>query len=615
MRPHVATDVPTLDEHQQRVVDHPGGPLLVLAGPGTGKTTTLVEAIVRRIDQGARPDEILALTFSRKAAEQLRDRVTARLGRTMSTNLSSTFHSFAYGLIRAYAPAELYAAPLRLLRARAGRGAPGAAHRQPGVGPLARELRAAVGTRGFAARSTRSCPGPASAGSTPPGCVALGRREGIPEFEAAACSSSQYLDVLGDQSAIDYPDLIARAVIEAEVHRDELRARFTHVFVDEYQDTDPSQVALLRALAGDGRDLTVVGDPDQSIYGFRGADVRGILDFPAEFPHGRRRPGAGGRARHHPPLRVRGCCGPRERRGLDRDHRRHPAEDVRRVPPTRRPPRTSSGPARSRCSPSTPPGPRPSTSPTCCAAPTSRTASAGPRWRCWSGRALQHPRACAARSPPPASRSRWPATRRRWSASRPCCRCSARWRVVVDAEIDDPTHDDFVGADRAEALLTSPLGGLDATDVRRSLTRALRRPRPWRRPPATWSGGRARPRVLDGLDGEPARRALRLADLVARCARQEPPGGRRHGGGGALDVWDGSDWGPAARSRPRAAARAPGWPTATSTRSARCSSRRPGPRSRRATPACASSSPRCGPRRSRPTRSPTAGSAARRSGC
>ena len=102
VRQDVAVDVPTLDEHQRRVVDHPGGPLLVLAGPGTGKTTTLVEAIVDRIEhRGARPDEILALTFSRKAAEQLRDRVTARLGRTMSTTLSSTFHSFAYALIRA----------------------------------------------------------------------------------------------------------------------------------------------------------------------------------------------------------------------------------------------------------------------------------------------------------------------------------------------------------------------------------------------------------------------------------------------------------------------------------------------------------------------------------
>ena len=66
--------------------------------------------------------------------------------------------------------------------------------------------------------------------------------------------------------------------------RADLRSRFAHVFVDEYQDTDPSQVRLLRALAGDGRDLTVVGDPDQSIYAFRGAEVRGILDFPRAFP-------------------------------------------------------------------------------------------------------------------------------------------------------------------------------------------------------------------------------------------------------------------------------------------------------------------------------------------
>ena len=77
--------VPELDEHQQRVVDHEGGPLLVLAGPGTGKTTTLVEAIVDRIERrGASPDSVLALTFSRKAAEQLRDRVTARVARTTS---------------------------------------------------------------------------------------------------------------------------------------------------------------------------------------------------------------------------------------------------------------------------------------------------------------------------------------------------------------------------------------------------------------------------------------------------------------------------------------------------------------------------------------------------
>src|SRR5687767_9068364 len=103
VRSHADVAVPCLDEHQPRVGDHPRGPPLVLAGPGTGKTTTLVEAIVDRIEnRGAAPDSVLALTFSRKAAEQLRDRVTARLGRTTSTQLSSTFHSFAYGLVRQY---------------------------------------------------------------------------------------------------------------------------------------------------------------------------------------------------------------------------------------------------------------------------------------------------------------------------------------------------------------------------------------------------------------------------------------------------------------------------------------------------------------------------------
>src|SRR3712207_4612632 len=109
---------PHLDTSQRAVVAHEGGPLLVLAGPGTGKTTTMVESIVDLVEhRGVDPSEILALTFSRKAAEQLRDRVTARLGRTLGTSLASTFHSFAYSLVRQHAPKDAYAAPLRLLSA------------------------------------------------------------------------------------------------------------------------------------------------------------------------------------------------------------------------------------------------------------------------------------------------------------------------------------------------------------------------------------------------------------------------------------------------------------------------------------------------------------------
>ena len=284
--------MPVLDEHQRRVVDHGPGPLLVLAGPGTGKTTTLVETIVERVEQrGVRPESILALTFSRKAAEQLRDRVTARLGRTTASALSSTFHSFAYGLVRRYAPAELYAAPLRLLSA-------------PESDVVLRELLArnpesvgwpssldrALGTRGFAREVAAVLARAREKGLDGEDLSTVGRAHDAPELVAAGAFLEGYLTTMDFLGATDYADLIRRATIEAAEHRAELRAEIGLVVVDEYQDTDPGQVALLRQIAGDGRDLVVVGDPHQSIYAFRGAEVRGLLRFPTTFTHRDGRP-------------------------------------------------------------------------------------------------------------------------------------------------------------------------------------------------------------------------------------------------------------------------------------------------------------------------------------
>ena len=100
-RPLPAAAAPRLDEAQQRVVDHAGGPLLVLAGPGTGKTTTIVAAVADRIERrGVDPERVLVLTFSRKAATELRERITARLQRTTREPLAMTFHSYAYALAR-----------------------------------------------------------------------------------------------------------------------------------------------------------------------------------------------------------------------------------------------------------------------------------------------------------------------------------------------------------------------------------------------------------------------------------------------------------------------------------------------------------------------------------
>ena len=422
VRPAVAAEVPTLDEQQQRVVDHLDGPLLVLAGPGTGKTTTLVEAIVRRIEDGTHPDRILALTFSRKAAEQLRDRVAARVGRTMSASIGSTFHSFAYGLIRRYAPAELYVGPLRLLSA-------------PEQDVVLRELlqdhpesirwpdelRHALGTRGFAREVHAVLSRAREKGLDGDALQRLGEANGLPEFVAAGAFLEQYLTVLDGRAAVDYSDLIRRATIEATVHRDELRASYAHLFVDEYQDTDTGQVALLQAMAGDGRDLVVVGDPHQSIYAFRGAEVRGVLDFPTEFPRA-----DGSRPRWWRWARLAGSG-----RGSSRPPNGSPAGSACRAASPRvrarrswRPRQRSATTVRvgSPSAPSTATGPRPSTWPTSSGAPTSRTASPGTRWPCWCDPAASPSLRCVALSAPPACRSRWPATRCPWFATRPRCR-------------------------------------------------------------------------------------------------------------------------------------------------------------------------------------------------
>ncbi len=292
----------TLDHAQRRVLEHPSGPLLVLAGPGTGKTTTLVESMVERIDgRGADPESVLALTFSRKAAEQLRDRVAARLGRTTQTMMCATFHSFAFALVRAHSPAESYAAPLRLLSAAEqdvivrellARG------EQSVTDQVAwpTELAAAVGTRGFATELAAVLARTQEKGLGFERLRRLAREAGRPELHAAADFMAQYDAVLAEQNLLDYPGLIAQAVSLLQDRdnpaREVLRARFAHVFVDEYQDTDPSQVALLKAIAGDGRNLVAVGDPHQSIYGFRGAEARGILQFSDVFrtPAGRPAP-------------------------------------------------------------------------------------------------------------------------------------------------------------------------------------------------------------------------------------------------------------------------------------------------------------------------------------
>ncbi|MEH0472708.1 UvrD-helicase domain-containing protein [Streptomyces sp. B21-097] len=297
--PAVRVSPPCLDAAQRSVVDHGTGPLLVLAGPGTGKTTTLVESVAARIAGGGDPARILVLTFSRKAAVELRDRMAHRMGAAHAPQ-ATTFHSYCYALVRAHQDAELFVEPLRLLSGPE----QDVAVRELLAGQLdlqrlglahvrwPDELRACLTTRGFADEVRAVLARSRELGLDPASLDAFARRIGRPDWRAAAAFLAEYLDVLDLHGVIDYAELVHRAVLLA--HRAEvaerLAAQYDAVFVDEYQDTDPAQVRLLHALAGGGRTLVAFGDPDQSIYTFRGADVNGILDFPHSFPRPDGRP-------------------------------------------------------------------------------------------------------------------------------------------------------------------------------------------------------------------------------------------------------------------------------------------------------------------------------------
>ena len=295
-RPVEAATPPALDPAQARVVSHSGGPLLVLAGPGTGKTTAIAETAADRIaGRGLAPDRVLVLTFSRKAAQELRARITMRLNRTTSEPLALTFHSYAYALVRRESvlagqePPILLSGPEQLQEVRRmlrGEASDGARHWPQRLRPL-------LATRGFAAELRDFLLRAAERGLDGRELTALGRRLGRDDWMAAGGFLSRYAARfdLAPVPAYDYAEVIRIAgqlLARPEVRQRERRA-YDAVLVDEYQDTDPAQEDLLYALAGDGRELIVVGDPDQSIYAFRGADSDAIRRFPDRFraPDGR----------------------------------------------------------------------------------------------------------------------------------------------------------------------------------------------------------------------------------------------------------------------------------------------------------------------------------------
>jgi superfamily I DNA/RNA helicase/RecB family exonuclease len=246
-----------LDEYQQKAIQHGDRPAIVLAGPGSGKTRVIVERAVRLIDEErARPEELLVLTFSRKAAADLRERIAARLQRSYASFPVTTFHAFCLALLtrnateppRLARPAERRKAIVSALDA----------EDNLGLRPTNTLVDEALG---FAALCDDYL-------ETPEHDLARVRR--------------LYVESLAAEGALDYGGLQREAVALLENDdeaREAYRQMFRYVLVDEYQDTNIAQERLLELIAGGHKNVFCVADEDQSIYGFRGAEIENTIGF------------------------------------------------------------------------------------------------------------------------------------------------------------------------------------------------------------------------------------------------------------------------------------------------------------------------------------------------
>jgi ATP-dependent DNA helicase UvrD/PcrA len=263
-----------LNGPQREAVEHGGGPLLVLAGAGSGKTRVLTHRIAYLLATGeARPGEILAITFTNKAAAEMRERVGQLIGRSVRAMWVTTFHSACARMLRVDAERLGYSKGFTIYDQADSQRMLKRCLTEQGVDPKRFPPRAVHAKISGAKNQLID--------SDSYNEAAFGEFE-----EIVAEAFPLYEKRMREANAMDFDDLLVRAVNVIELFedvRERWRRTFRHVLVDEYQDTNHAQYRLLQLLAGEHKNLMVVGDDAQSIYGFRHADVRNILDFESDF--------------------------------------------------------------------------------------------------------------------------------------------------------------------------------------------------------------------------------------------------------------------------------------------------------------------------------------------
>lgn len=273
-----------LNPEQREAVLHVDGPLLILAGAGTGKTKTLVHRIAHLIHQArVEPQNIVGVTFTNRAADEMRERVESFVGPEAKRVTLSTFHSLGVRILREHhkklsLPARfaIYSTPDQLAALKLACSEISIANDAFDIKRILRQISSWKNQRVTPADATR--------------LVADSPETGTRADDYAVLSVDayhKYEEILRASGAVDFDDLLLlplKLLQESEDARRDIWKRWHHVMIDEYQDTNGVQFELARLLAGSRRNLCVVGDDDQSIYAFRGAEVGNILDFEQHFP-------------------------------------------------------------------------------------------------------------------------------------------------------------------------------------------------------------------------------------------------------------------------------------------------------------------------------------------